>query len=183
MKIRRQMFVLLTALPFLLACKVENDISMPPTNLPFEVQKAGNKVEILMKITKCDVYGFSLRFGYKENDKLDRERVRRLVGGYEIDKMTGQAREPGIPTPVRLRIIEISKVGERLVFEKEVAPILTSWGANSFGKQIGRTLLQPGVYRISLEALTDAPEYSDIPVRLAIGANPKAYPSKSICQN
>lgn len=147
------------------------------------MEKAGNKVEILVRVAKCDVYGLSLRFGYKENDKLDRARVRKLVGGYETDKITGLATEPGIQTPVKLRISEVSKMGEKLVFDKEVAPILSSWGADSFGKQIGRTPLQPGIYRISLEVLADAPEYNDIPVRLAIGSNPNAYPSKNICPN
>lgn len=184
MKLRRRWLMLFAALPLLSACKEseEGGLPTPPISLPFEVQKAGNKVDTVVQIKKCHHYGFTLRFGFKENDQLDRARVKKLVGGYETDT-AGVVIEPGIPTPVRLKISEISTAGERLVFEKEGAPTLTSWGADSFGKRIGETLLQPGIYRISLEALLSAPEYTGIPIHLAIGSDPKAVPDKRNCPN
>lgn len=147
------------------------------------MQDSGNKVDNLLRIKKCHVYSFALRFDYKEKDQADRARVRKLVGGHETDK-TGAVKEPGIQTPVRLKVSEISEDGnERLIFEKEGAPILTSWGADSFSKRIGKTVLQPGIYRISLDLLTDAPDYIGTPAHLTIGYNPKTLPSDSVCPN
>lgn len=185
MKLRRRLLVLLAALPLLSACKEnkeEGDLPTPPISLPFGLQKAGNNVDTVVRIKKCHHYGFTLMFDYKENDQLDRARVRKLVGGHETDA-TGVVIEPGILTPVRLKISEISVAGERLVFEKESTPILSTWGADSFGKRIGEALLQPGIYRISLEALVEAPEYIGTPIYLRIGSDPKSTPSKRNCPN
>ena len=178
----RQWLLMLVVMPFLSACEAsdEGSLPIPPISLPFDVQKAGRKVDAVMHVKNCHHYGFTLRFGFKENDQSDRARVKRLVGGYETDA-SGMAIEPGILTPVRLKVSEITATGERLVFEKEGAPILTSWGANNFGKRIGETLLQPGIYRISLETLLDTPEYAGIPVQLTIGSDPKATPNKRNC--
>jgi hypothetical protein len=171
MNIRRRWLMLLAALPLLSACKEgkeDGDLPTPPLILPFEVQKAGNKVETPLKIVKQREYIFSLLFSYKKGDEIDRARVRKLTGGYEVVK-SGKVMEPGIPTPVKLRVIAIEATGEKLVYEKETDPILTSWGGDSFAKNIAYVVLQPGDYRIRVESLKDAPELAGTFIAIGIG--------------
>ena len=44
---------------------------------PFEVQKAGNKVEVEFRTVEHRGYLFDLRLMYKEGDQEDRERVKK----------------------------------------------------------------------------------------------------------
>jgi hypothetical protein len=181
-----RLLVLLAVLPLLSACKESEEaggLPTPPIMLPINMKNIGSKAEIILRVSKCNLYGFSLRFGYKENDQLDRARVRKLVGGYEIDRATGKPREPGIPTLVRLEVSEISGKSEKLLFHTEIDPVLTSWGADNFGKQIEDKYLQPGIYHVVLETLSDPSEYIGTPVSLVIASYPKERPSKQICPN
>lgn len=75
-----------------------------------------------------------MRFGFPENDQVERARVRKLLGGHGFDK-TGKALEPGIPTPINLTIFAVCKDGEEVtIYFQDTNPILTSWGQDVFSK-------------------------------------------------
>ena len=157
---------MLAFLPWLTACA--------KSNFPFEVQKAGNKVEIEYRVVKHEFYYFNLRLMYKEGDQEDRARVRKLAGSYEKDK-NGKLIEPGIPIVLRFKINVIDSAGERPMLEQEIPVLgLTSWGGDSFSKQIAGVPLKPGRYRISVESLRDVPELVGTPVIFSIGIDAKS---------
>ena len=114
------------------------------------------------------IYEYLLRFYFQENNQTDRNRVRKILGGHEIDK-SGNAREPGTPTPIRLIITKIDQTPEVKIYSKEINPILTSWGSNSFSKNIGHCDLPPGKYRARLENLNQSNEFPSIPASFIIG--------------
>ncbi len=163
---------MLSFLPWLTAC------ANAPSSWPFEVQKAGNKVEIEYRAVEHRGYFFNLLLMYKEVNQADRARVRKLVGSYEKDK-NGKLIEPGIPIELKFKIYAIDSAGERLMLEQEIPVLgLTSWGGDSFDRQIAMVILKPGRYRISVESLKDAPELVGTPVIFSIGIDAKSTPIK-----
>lgn len=166
---------MLAFLPWLMACANDAQSPKPPLILPFEVQKAGSKVETELEVIEHREYIFSLRFGFKKNDEVDRARVKKLVGD------DGQLKngDPGIPTPLRFKINVIDATGERPMLEQEISELrLRSWGGDSFDKHIAYVILEPGHYRISIESLKDAPELVGTPIALGIGFYAKSTPIK-----
>ncbi|MBI5556779.1 MAG: hypothetical protein HY885_04015 [Deltaproteobacteria bacterium] len=150
------------------ACTDSVQLPRAPLHFPFEVQRAGNKIETELQVLERREYSFSLRFGFKENDEVDRARVKKLVGDHMIDKY-GKLVEPGIPIPLRLRINVVDVAGERTIFEKEISEQgLWAWGGVDFAKLIESMILKPGHYRISVETLKDIPELIGIPVTFNI---------------
>jgi hypothetical protein len=142
----------------------------PPIVMPFAVQKAGSRVETEMCIVEQRSYIFSLRFNFKGDDETEYARVKKLVG----DDIQDKNGDPGIPTPLKLKISEIGSGGERVIVDKEVLELrLKSWGSGSLDKKIDYIKLLPGHYRVSVESLKDAPELAGIPVAFSIGYSAK----------
>lgn len=161
--------LMLVFLPWLSACANGSQPPKPPIKLPFEVQKAGSKVETEMRIVEEKEYRFALVFMYNKGDRVDGERVRKLAGDAMIDK-NGKLVEPGIPILLRLKINVIDASGERQILEQEVSELrLSSYGSDHFNKQIIYLTLKPGYYRVSLESLMDVPELIGTPVIFQIG--------------
>lgn len=165
---------LLSFLPWLTAC------ANAPSSQPFLVQKAGNKVELEFRAVEHRAYFFNLRFMYKESDQEDRERVRKLMGGY-MTNASGKVTEPGVPIVLKLRIAIVTELGESPILDKEISELrLTSWGGDSFGKEIAVVILKPGRYRIRVESLRDVPELVGTPVIFSIGRDTKSAPISQI---
>lgn len=172
MKPRWLTFLILAFLPWLTAC------AKAPTSWPFEVQKAGNKVEVEFEAVEHRGYLFDLRLMYKEGDREDGERVRKLAGRYEKDN-NGKLLEPGVPILLRIKIDEIDDTGVKPMLDQEISELrTTSHGANSFDKRITEVPLKPGRYRISVESLKDVPELFGTPVIFSIGFYAKSTPIK-----
>lgn len=176
MKYRRRFLMLLVVMPFLSACRASDDLPKPPLSLPFEIQKAGNKVEIKLRVVERRHYLFNILLMYKEGDQVDRARVRKLAGAYDMDK-SGKLIEPGVPIQLRFKIYSIEAEEERTLLEntilqsEEIRTI--SHSATSFNKQFAVVDLKPGHYRISVESLKDVPELIGTPVMFQIGRDPK----------
>jgi len=164
---------MLSFIPWLTAC------ANTTSSWPFEVQQAGNKVEIEYQAVEHRGYFFNLRLMYKEGDQEDRARVRKLAGSYEKDK-NGKLIEPGTPIELKFKIYTIDSAGERPMLEQKFSVLgLTSWGGDSFDRQIAMVILKPGRYRISVESLKDAPELVGTPVIFSIGIDAKSTPIES----
>ncbi|WP_146176046.1 DUF5625 family protein [Chromobacterium haemolyticum] len=149
-------------------CSVGETKLKLPLNLPVDLSRAGVVAETNFTVDELNVYDFFLEFYYQPGNELDRTRVRKVLGGNALDK-TGAPLEPGVTTPVRL---EIFKLGENYVcrvFQKQLSPTLTSWGGDSFGKNIGGKLLFPGTYHLRLESLSGNPAYASIKTDFVVG--------------
>lgn len=170
MKPRLLPVFMLAFLPWLTACAKDVAPPQPPINLPFEVQKAGSRVETKLQIVEERGYWFSLLFRYKKGDGLDGARVGKLAGRYDKDK-SGRLIEPGVPIVLRLKIYVINSSGDRLVLEQDVSELrMTAMGGDHYTKGIIPPLiLKPGSYRISVESLKDVPELIGTPVEFQIG--------------
>lgn len=159
---------ILSCLPLIAACAKDIGIRQPPINLPFEVQKAGVRVETEMRIVEEKEYRFALLLMYKKGDGVDGARVGKLAGRYEKDK-NGKLIEPGVPVVLRLKIYVIDSSGDRLMLEQDVSELRrTSAGSGQFNKQVANLTLKPGHYRVSVESLKDVPELIGTPVEFQI---------------
>lgn len=170
MKLRRRLLMLLAVMPFLSACKVSDGLPKPPIQLPFAIQKKGNKVEIKLRVVEHRHYLFNIQFMYKEGDQVDRARVMKLAGEYNLI-------ESGVPIQLRLKINSIEAAGEQTLIKdsilqpEEIRKI--SHSSTSFNKQFAVVNLKPGHYKISVESLRDVPELIGTPVVFQIGRDPK----------
>lgn len=138
----------------------------PPLDLPIAIHKAGVKVETEMRVVEHRSYIFGLTFKFNKDDEAEYSRVKKLVG----DDIQDKAGDPGVPTPLRLRISAIEEAGERVVVDKEINELrLRSWGGDSLKKHIDYIQLSPGLYHLSIETLQDAPQLEDVSVLVSIG--------------
>lgn len=150
------------------ACVRASEDLKPPIIVPISLRESGDVLTKTIAVVDHHVYYFSLRFSFKENDQVDRARVKGLVGGHEVDK-EGKPLKAGLPTPVWLGVYAVDTGREVEVFNKEVDLILTSWGGDNFKKQIGFIELKPGKYIVRLRSLRASPEFNDTPVAFGIG--------------
>jgi hypothetical protein len=132
----------------------------PPIELPFAVHQAGATVSTELWIVDKYKYPFVLRFEYKEKDKADQERVRKLVGSGGKNKWTGKIIDPGIPIPLLEK--DVLALGE------------DAHGINYFERDIDRNQIKipPGLYRVTVQSLKDIPELANTKVFFVI-RNPR----------
>jgi hypothetical protein len=137
------------------------------TSSPVRLDKSGVVSDIVFDINKHTVYYFRLNFAFGEG--ADRDRVLRIIGSQDGGK-DRRPSNPGVLTPVKLSIHRIDRKGQELVYEKTTEPFVTSWGSTEFGKILGYCDLRPGKYRLVLESMVDAAEYSTIETRIVVSA-------------
>ena len=141
----------------------------PPIELPFAVHQAGAMVSTELRIVEGRKYPFELKFMYNEKDKADQERVRKLVGSWGVNKVTGKSIEPGIQIPLKITIHVIESSGERIFLEKEIlVGDVHAHGINYFTRNIDRIQFPPGLYRVTVQSLKDIPELVNTKVILGI---------------
>jgi hypothetical protein len=143
--------------------------SIPPVIIPVSLKDSGEIVNVNIRVVEPDAYYFRLRFHFREKDQADRARVRTLTGGQEVDK-SGKAINPGVPTPV---LLQVSCMDGTLVDQKEIDPLLTSWGAANFDKVIGFTRLLPGTYGVRLVLQRAVPAFDGTPTEFVMASPPK----------
>ena len=162
---------MLFALCMLTAC---NDwrLPKPPFGTPVDLSRGGVVADFSIRVTKHRLYYFEIRFSYPEEDRVERERVRKLVGEYGRDKNNNLI-EPGILTPVKLIIFEKQAQSEQIIYQKTIRdPATVSYSINDFTKEIGYCDLPRGQYRFVLESLAQPQEYASIPTLFYV-----TYPS------
>ena len=152
------------------ACAGKPKPQRPPVTTPIALDQLGIVAEFEMEVREHLLYEYFLSFKFPEGDQVERARLRKILGGYEVDKF-GRALEPGAPTPIVLTITQLIDRTELKIFRKEIDPILTSWGGDSFDKNIGHCDLPPGLYRVRLENMREASEFASMPVKFVVGMN------------
>ena len=159
------LFVLF-ALCMLTAC---NDwrLPKPPFGTPVDLSSGGVVADFKIRVTQHRHYNFIIRFRYPEEDRAERERVRKIVGGLH---------EPTpVPIPVKLMIFKKQAQNEQMVYRITVEdPDTYSASSNDFGKELGYCDLSPGEYRFVLESLAQPREYASIPTLFYVVADPRA---------
>ena len=120
------------------------------------------------EVTKHWVYYFQVSFKFSEDNQIERSRIRKIIGGYELDKNKAPI-EPGILTPLSLMVYKKNTGATTVVYKKSMTPFLTGWGGNDFIKIIGYCDLAPGKYTISLQSHAQPKEYESIPTFFVIG--------------
>lgn len=149
--------------------------SPEPSSVKISLSEPGIVADFRFQVKKHFPYWFLMRFWLSENDQLERAHIRKLLGGPAVDK-TGKPLEPGISTPVSLKIFAVCGDGrEIVVYSQDVDPVLASWGSDNFGKNIGHHILSTGVYRVLLINNRSSPELSSIPITFEIGMSAKGY--------
>ncbi len=157
------------AIFFLAAC-AGTGLPKPPLAVPANLDKVGVIADFKFEVSDHVVYSYYLKFQFSKDDKLERARVRKLLGEPWLDKF-GKAREPGVPTPVRLIITQADRPSENIIYRIEIDPLLTSWGIDNFKKMLGHCDLPAGIYRVRLENLRESIEFRDVPINFIIGSS------------
>ncbi|WP_157050620.1 DUF5625 family protein [Herbaspirillum rhizosphaerae] len=159
--------------------------SPEPSSVQIKLTESGVVADFKFEVRKHFPYWYSMRFGFPKNDQVERERVRKILGGNTMDK-TGKPLESGTPTPINLIIFAIcTEEKEVEVYSQDADPILTSWGQSHFEKNIGSHVLSPGMYRARLINKRASPEFSSIPTSFEIAMpakvnfNPQKEPTRN----
>jgi hypothetical protein len=114
-------------------------------------------------------YWFNLKLTYKEGDKADRERVRKLVGSWGKKRGTRRSIEAGILIPLKITISVSDSSGAHPVLEKEVlVGDVYAYGNNYFLREIEYIEIPAGRCRITVQSLKNIPElaYTEVILRI-----------------
>jgi hypothetical protein len=152
------------------SCAETSSLRKPPILTPVSLERKGIVAEFDFEVAKHWIYEFEIRFKFPEKDQNERSRIRKIIGGHELDKNNSPI-NPGVPTPVRLTIFKEEAHSKLPVYRKTITPTLSSWGADNFTKNIGHCDLVPGKYSALLESLTPHEEYASVPSFFLIGAD------------
>ena len=156
------LFVLF-ALCMLTSCNFGNQpkLPKPPFKVPVDLSRKGVVANFDIRVPKHRIYLFRIRFEYPEEDRAEREHVRKLVGGLNEPK--------ALLTPVKLTILKKQAQREGVVYQKIIeSPKATFNGSGYFAKSIGACDLKRGKYRFVLESLAQPQEYASIPTKFVI---------------
>jgi hypothetical protein len=162
-------FAMALFLIFGTACAQDDSEKLaPPVKIPVSLNEGGEILNERIRIIEPDAYNFRLNFYFRWNDQVDRKRVRKLLGAFHP---AWKEADPGVPTPL---LLQVSCTNGTVVDQKEIDPLLTSWGGNSFSKLIGFTRLFPGTYDVRLILQQAAPAFDGTRVTFSIAGIPKS---------
>jgi hypothetical protein len=157
-----RIYVVSTLSVFLSSCQL---FSPPDANLfvPFDASAAGSVFESRIRVRAERGYGFFIVLGFREGDRADEERVKRLAGLGQVK--IGESRLPLIPIPLRLKVVRIDGGKNSLVIDTKINTNTTeSFSEEYIWEQIAGFPLAPGNYQIRLESLENIPALSGTPI-------------------
>src|SRR5262245_25693734 len=136
-------------------------------DVPFEAGNKGSVTEAEFSVATAKTYTFYLNLFFREGDRQNKERVRKLAGtGAYRD---GRQIDTGLPIPVRLRVERIGNNGASSILDRTFTDHdREGMAADHFSKLITRIQLEPGRYRARVEALENIPELEDISVHFSL---------------
>jgi hypothetical protein len=148
---------------------------VPPIQLPLDVQSSGNKIEENFQISEKRLYAFNLDFLFKENNKEDRDRVKKLSGGgfgyNKAGKQVIPKGDEGVPLVLKIVISKTDANKEIQIFQKEINTheIGTCCLASARdSKELMVLSLYPGQYRIFVENIFVSPELGNTLINFSI---------------
>lgn len=151
------------------ACAGLFESSPDPSSIPIKLDVAGVVADFKFEVKRHFIYSYRMSFHFTENNQEQRASLRKLLGGNGVDR-NGIPVDRGTPTPVNLTIFALCKDGREVkVYSQDSDPILTSWGAEVFGKQIGSSRLSAGMYRAQLVNKRPSPEFAQTPITFEMG--------------
>ena len=157
---------MLFALLMLTACNGDWRLPKPPFGVPIDLSHGGVVADFNIRMTRHWLYHFEIRFMYPKEDRNERARVRKIVGGLHEPTL--------VPTPVKLMIFKKQAQREQMVYQKTVEDAATSsLSVDYFGKKLGYCDLPLGEYRLILESLAQPREYTFVPTLFYIATNGK----------
>ena len=171
-------FSVLLALLALLALTARNDQCASsdhclhprqPFKTPVNLAREGVVADFDIRSIKHDLYFFYLYFEFPArdwSDTVERERVRKIVGG---------PHEPApVPAPVKLTIFKKQAQDEQIYYQKIIEKAdIGSYNIEYFAATLGACNLPRGKYRFVLESLASPREYESIASFFWIRVNPK----------
>jgi hypothetical protein len=183
-KPRRRIAALLTLLPWLPRSAFAGLPPVPPCSFSFDVTKRGNSVDEEFRVLEYRNYYFALKFEYSGQEDL--WRVLKLVG----DGSTypdGRYAEPGVAVSVKLRVYRNSSdASPELIFEKSVkseGAYVHGFSNKKFHGNYRRMIvpvgLRPGLYRVHVTTIEDAPEFEGTSTYLNIEFHPNVRSQKT----
>ena len=145
----------------LAACSNEPKLPKPPFETPVNLSHKGVVADFDIRVPKHRIYHFELSFEYPEEDRAERERVRKIVGSLHEATL--------VSTPVKLTIFKEQVQNKKIIYQIIIEdPDTYSASSNDFGKKLGHCDLKRGKYRFVLESLAQPQEYASIPTKFAI---------------
>jgi len=150
---------------------------LPHLTLPFSLAKSGyvltTDFEAGGNFKKSYLYTFHLSF-LVNNDNFGQ--LSKLLGFGATPNSDGASRDDdgsiraGIAIPLKLNIARLDGKNEIAVFSKEYNKLAAGGAGDSkLFTSIDHIRLDPGTYRVRLEALTAVPELANVPVNFEIG--------------
>ncbi|MGF6903013.1 hypothetical protein [Paraburkholderia phytofirmans] len=102
----------------------------------------------------------------------DRDRVWALVGGPGGEISGGRANR-GAPLLINVELDRVAGTGWESISNKSVdRPKLSSWGADKLDATLVVVELEPGVYRVKVLSMLDAPDLAHVRAQILVS---KAY--------
>ncbi len=145
----------LLALFALTACNSKWLHPMLSFKTPVNLAREGVVADFDTRVIRHYLYLFGLHFEFPKGDRIERERVAKIVGAFEPAL---------VPVPVKLTIFKKQAQGEQIYYQKTIEkPAITSYSSYDFTATLGECALPRGKYRFVLESLASPREYESIP--------------------
>jgi hypothetical protein len=155
---------------FFPVCLQGSHVKSPPIILSLSTEEGENVNKFDLIINKQKLYAFNINFHFIENDQEDRARVRKLTGSYEKN-VSGVLLTPGASMIVNLRIEKVEPTENVVIFNKKINTheiAISSWGANSFTKELAAHTLSEGRHRVIIELIQLSPELEKSSISFSI---------------
>lgn len=152
----------------------------PRTHLlvPFDAGTKGATAEVELRVPRRASYGFRLEYLYRTGDRAAEMRVRSLTQGPNLHGVSfdreNRPIDAGLMVPVRVRVLREGTESPQLAYDAVLthqrvrgAGASPVEGYGSVGKDFTNAyaVLDPGRYRVRVEALEDVPALRGIPVQ------------------
>lgn len=145
----------------------DNVSASAPFTVPVKLDKPGVPLNMNFVVVDHLMYTFRISYHFTKGNQKHRNDVVRIIGGrfYENDRV--QIAE-GKPIRVRLVIQQPTSTGNRIVYEKDLVPSVTSWSSDRFSMNIGYCDLRPGRYNAALEVVSASSEYETLATTFSV---------------
>lgn len=138
-----------------------------PLRQPVDLSTAGKTVDVVVEITEPGLYFFEVDYFFDSRNRLDRKRIANLIGNISDSDQVSPSQ--GVFISIDTSVFSVKQGYETLVYANKVTnPEVNIIAMNYFGRWIGKQVLDPGVYRIRITNLVNAPELAGTHTEVSI---------------